>query len=381
MVASWLVGVLAGTPVGAAPASPQPAVTLVVMGAPEVRSAAEALSRDSRAGLLVALRLAEPPTPALEPGGDRSLLELEQRLQRARRSYIDAEFATCLQTLGNEGVLPEALSQGQRQLVARLLLWRVACQVGMGREEPALQVASELGVLGLEVPADVGVLPPEVGRVMVKGAEAGTARARTTVHVTADFGPSQVSLDGRFGVCMAPCALEILEGQHVIRIDAEGRQPAVQVITARGPELGVRFTTLPAPPELAARQWTARHAGSSADLDSASSLRLLSRSLRAPRLVLLTAEVEQGGYRLRGTLAIDERVVARTERRAEPKALQEAVAGVLRDLLIQGHVVEPAPALYQRRDFWIAVGVVAVVVGASTTALLWKQPVRTEVGF
>ena len=167
----------------------------------------------------------------------------------------------------------------------------------------------------------------------------------------------------------------------MLSVDAEGRQPAVQVIAARGSELEVAFTTLPAPPELAASQWTAHYAGSSAALDSAGSLRLLSLALRAPRLVLLTAEAEQEGYRLRGTFAFEGRVAARTERGTQPKNLQETTEGVLRDLLIQGHVMEPAPALYQRRDFWIAVGVAAVVAGASTAALLWKQPVRTEVGF
>jgi hypothetical protein len=378
---SVLLGLLGGTPARADPASTLPAVTILVLGAPEARSAAQALIQERRTGLPVALRLAEPPTSTVEPGGDRELLELERRLQEARRHYIDAEFGDCLQSLGDESVLPHMLGEGHRQLVARLLLWQVACQVGMGRGEAALQVASELGVLGLELPADIGVLPPEVGRVLVKGAEAGAARARTTLRVTSDFGPAQVSLDGRFGLCMAPCSLEALEGQHVIRVDAEGRQSAVQVVAARGPELAVAFTTLPASPELAARQWTTHYAASSADLDSAGSVRLLSSALRAPRLVLLTAEAEQGGYRLRGALALEGRAAARTERHAEQKALHETVEGVLRDLLIQGRVVEPAPALYQRRDFWIAVGAAAVVAGATTAALLRRQPVRTEVGF
>jgi hypothetical protein len=220
-----------------------------------------------------------------------------------------------------------------------------------------------------------------VGRALVKGVEAGAARARTTLRVTSDFGPAQVSLDGQFGVCVAPCSLDALEGRHVVRVDAEGRQLAVQVISAKGPELAVAFTTLPASPELAARQWAARYGASSANLDSAGSLRLLSNALRAPRLVLLTAEAEREGYRLRGALAIDGRAAARTEREAETGQLPETVDGALRDLLVRGHVVEPAPALYRRRDFWIAVGVAAVVAGATTTALLWRRPVRTEVGF
>ncbi|MBN1204083.1 MAG: PEGA domain-containing protein [Myxococcaceae bacterium] len=376
-----LLGLLTATSAEAEPTNNLPALTLLIMGAPEARPTLQALSQEQRSGLPVALRLAEFPTARVDSEDEREPLELERRLQEARRHYIDAEFSTCLQALGHEGVLLQTLSQGHRQLVARLLLWRVACQVGMGRAEVAHQVAAELGVLGLEIPADIGVLPPEVGRVMVKGAEAGAARARTMLRVSSDFAPARVSLDGRFDVCIAPCSLQALEGQHVVRIDAEGRQPAVQLIAARGSALEVAFTTLPATPELAARQWTSHYGGSSASLDSAGSLRLLSSALRAPRLALLTAEAEQDGYRLRGSLAIEGRVVARTERRARPEALRGTADGALRDLLIQGRVMEPAPALYERRDFWIAVGVAAAVAGATTAALLWKQPVRTEVGF
>ncbi|MFP2901436.1 PEGA domain-containing protein, partial [Corallococcus sp. 4LFB] len=315
------------------------------------------------------------------PGGEVQLLETERHLQEARRHYINAEFAECLQEVGDTGVLPRTLSQGHREAAARWLLWQVACQVGLRREETALQVASELGVLGLELPADIGGAASEVGRVLVTGAEQGAARERTTLRITSDSSPARISLDGRLGVCTAPCALEVLEGRHVVRVDAEGRQFAVQVVSARGPELAVAFTTLPASPELAAGQWSAHYGESSANLDSAGSLSLLSTALRAPRLVLLSAEPEREGYRLRGALALQGRAAARTERWGEVNALDAAAEGVLRDLLIQGQVVEPAPALYQRRDFWVAVGVAALIAGTVTTALLWRQPVRTEVGF
>ncbi|KFA90473.1 PEGA domain-containing protein [Archangium violaceum] len=378
---SLLLALWGNASLAAEPTPSRPAITLFVVGAPEARTSLQDWLLGGPTGLPVTVRLAEPLSFTARRGDDSQLLEFERHLQEARRHYIDAEFADCLQVLGDEGVLPKALSQGHRQLVARLLLWQVACQVGSRREEAALQVASELGVLGLEIPADIGVLPPEVGRVLVKGAEAGAARARTTLRVTSDFGPAQVSLDGRFGVCVAPCSLDALEGRHVVRVDAEGRQRAVQVISAKGTELAVAFTTLPASPELAASQWAARYGALSADLDSAGSLRLLSNALRAPRLVLLTAEAEREGYRLRGALAIDGRVAARTERQARTKLLPETVEGALRDLLFQGRLVEPAPALYRRREFWLAVGVAAAVAGATTAALLWQRPVRTEVRF
>ncbi|MCY0997895.1 PEGA domain-containing protein [Myxococcus sp. MISCRS1] len=363
------------------PAAARPAVTLFVVGDPEARASVQAWARQGAPGVPVTLRLAELPAATARPGGEAQLLEAERRLQQARRHYINAEFADCLQDVGDEGGLPRALSQGRREVAARWLLWQVACHLGLGREETALQAASELGVLGLEPPADLGVLPPEVGRVLVAGAEQGAARGRTTLRISADSGPARISLDGRLGVCTAPCSLEVLEGRHVLRVDAEGRHFAVQVVSARGPELPVAFTTVPASPELAAGQWSTHYGDSSANLDSAGSLSLLSTALRAPRLVLLTAEAEQEGVRLRGALALDGRAAARTERRGDARALDATAEGVLRDLLVQGRVVEPAPALYQRRDFWIAVGVAALIAGATTTALLWRQPVRTEVGF
>lgn len=380
-VFSLLLGLWGDASAAAEPTSALPAITLFVLGEPQARASVQEWIQQRPTDLPVTLRLAELPSSTPQPGGEPQLLELERHLQEARRHYINAEFADCLQVIGNEGVLPKTLSQGHRQLVARWLLWQVACQVGLRREETALQVASELGVLGLELPADIGMLPPEVGRVLVKGAEAGAARARTMLRITSDFSPARISLDGRFGVCTAPCSLEVLEGRHVVRVDAEGRQLAVQVISAKGPELAVPFTTRPASPELAASQWAAHYGASSADLDSAGSLRLLSTALRAPRLVLLTAEAERDSYRLRGALAIDGRAAARTERQAELEVLHGTAEGILRDLLVQGQVVEPAPPLYRRRDFWIAVGVAAVVAGATTTALLWQRPVRTEVGF
>lgn len=381
LFSSLLLGLWGGVTSAAEPPTARPAVTLFVVGAPEARASVQAWARQGTPGVPVTLRLAELPASTSRPGGEAQLLEAERHLQEARRHYINAEFADCLQQVGDEGVLPRTLSQGHREAAARWLLWRVACQVGLRREETALQVASELGVLGLELPADIGVLPPEVGRVLVTGAEQGAARGRTTLRITSDSSPARISLDGRPGVCMAPCSMDVLEGRHVVRVDAEGRQFAVQVVSARGPELAVAFTTHPATPELAAGQWAAHYGASSANLDSAGSLSLLSTALRAPRLVLLTAEAEREGYRLRGALALQGRAAARTERQGEEQALHGMTEGVLRDLLVQGQVVEPAPALYQRRDFWIAVGVAALIAGATTTALLWRQPVRTEVGF
>jgi hypothetical protein len=176
---SLLLGLWGGASSAAEPALP--AITLFVLGAPEARASVHEWVQQGPSGFPVTLRLAELPSST--PQHDPQLLELERHLQEARRHYINAEFTDCLQEIGNEGMLPRALSQGHRQVVARWLLWQVACQVGMRREEAALQVASELGVLGLEPPADIGVLPPEVGRVLVgRGGRRGPGAHHAACH-------------------------------------------------------------------------------------------------------------------------------------------------------------------------------------------------------
>src|SRR5207249_3731017 len=109
------------------------------------------------------------------------------------------------------------------------------------------------------------------------------------------------------------------------------------------------------------------------EIDSAPSVRLVSKALRAPRLLLLVAEREAAGTRLRGTAAIDGDVAARAERVSDP-------AGLVRDLLVRSRVVEEPAPLYRRPLFWIAVGVAAA--GAATGTLIAATPhVRTAVNF
>lgn len=380
--AAWL-GVLLGLTGGSAraaeppPPESRPGITVVVTGpaatAQQVRAALPHAA-DFPVVIVESTLPQQASLPLPEPLG------LEQPLQRARRHYVDAEFPACLEALGDEGLLTRALAEGQRQAAARLLFWRAACHVGRGDAKAAREVAEALGVLGLEVPSDVEAASPEVGRVVVEAAEAGLARPRGALQITADESPGQVSVDGRPGLCATPCALELPEGQHVVRLDVEGRLPAVQAVSLRAQGTPVAIRTTPAPPEAAAAQWNARYAARG-EVDSAGSLRLLSTALRAPRLVLLSAEPESSRVRLRGALAMDGQVAVRSERGAEATRLPGAVEGLLRDLLTEARVVEPPPPLYRRPGFWIAVGAVALAAGATTAVLLHEPSVRTEVTF
>jgi hypothetical protein len=129
----------------------------------------------------------------------------------------------------------------------------------------------------------------------------------------------------------------------------------------------------PAAPELAASQWRKRVEKGDA-LDSALSLRLLSTSLRAPRLVVLASDPATPKL-LRGALAIDGQLIVRAERSGDAE-------GLMRDLLVRGKVVEEAPSIFARWPFWVAVGV-AVAAGVTTGIVLGTRDIRTriEVGF
>ena len=114
-------------------------------------------------------------------------------------------------------------------------------------------------------------------------------------------------------------------------------------------------------PELAAMQWR-RRTSQGAALDSEGSMRLLSTSLRAPRLLVVATEPADPKT-LRGALSVDGVLKARAEREGDPE-------GLVRDLLVRGQVIEEAPPLYKRWPFWLAVGVAAVAAGTTTAILV-----------
>jgi hypothetical protein len=109
-------------------------------------------------------------------------------------------------------------------------------------------------------------------------------------------------------------------------------------------------------------------------------VRLLARAVRARRLVLLTSERWSRGNHLSGVLAVDGRVAARAERRQEGPASDAAVE-LVRDLLVQARLLEPAPGLLERPFFWVAVaGAVAVAAGV-TALVLYEPTTKTSLSF
>jgi hypothetical protein len=100
-------------------------------------------------------------------------------------------------------------------------------------------------------------------------------------------------------------------------------------------------------------------------------MRLLSTSLRAPRLVVLAVDPALPN-RMRGALAIDGVLTVRAEREVDAE-------GLMRDLLVRGQVVEEAPPLYKRWPFWVAVGAAALAAGVTAGVVVGTRETRTSV--
>ena len=355
----------------AAWAGEAPRVTLVVVGENAARvEAAMAGSRD----LPVELVVGRLPRAAPAKGQDGASL-----VPAARQKYVNGDFAGCLASLSAGELVPKLLEAGRRELAARVLFWRVACRVGSDALDAANDEARQFAALGLEVPADAAEATPEVESLLDRALKESTRMRKVTLDVDAPPLRASVSLDGRSGACVTPCALEVLPGDHLVALDAEGYLPVARVVAVKE-RMQVKLEVTPAPPEVAAEQWSARYGGTPW-LYSEPSTRLLARSIAARRLVLVNAE-GAGELRLRGTLATDGTVRAQVERTARPGSLDAESRRLLRDLLVSGKVFEPAKPIYKRAVFWVPllVAVSAAVVSASIAATLAPN-IHTRVGF
>jgi hypothetical protein len=158
--------------------------------------------------------------------------------------------------------------------------------------------------------------------------------------------------------------------------------PTGRVVRVEAAGARATFATIPAPPPLAVRQWTARYAGSPG-IDSSPSIRLLSLAVRARRVVLLSLGGAGPSTRLGGVLAVDGAIAARAERTVG-SALDpaRAAAPLLRDLLVSGKLLEPSTPLTRRPVFWVVLALAAgLAAGATAFGALYRPPVRAEVRF
>lgn len=322
----------------------------------------------------IEVTLADPPgrTEVTVAQGD-----VERGLAAARQSYVDGGFDRCLESVGASGLVDRLLGERQRTLAARVLFWRIACQVGQGQPERARQDARAFATYGLGIPPDAGGTTPEVEAVLADGiTEVGRA-SRATLWVDASV-PGAASFDGREAACRVPCAVDLPPGDHVVRVTADGAVPEVQNVRLGSGGARIRLELSRAGADLAGRQWAASY-GARGELDSRASLRLLAHALGAPRLVLMATESQRSRVRIRGTLALRGDIAAQAERKAGVADLAGTSSDLLVDLLERGRVV--ARPIWTSTLFWFAVGATATVAAGVTALLLWEPDLRTHLRF
>ena len=259
----------------------------------------------------------------------------------ARRAYAAGEADRCRQQLATLD-LPGLLVHGNRAAPARALALDTACAYqGLARDDAA-RIAARLAVLGLDLPADA--VAREAEDLIVAAIAKASAAPRAKLDVAGVIG-ARVSVDGRPATCVIPCPLELVPGEHVVAVEADGYAPAWK--TVRVPDVAkLVVEQQPAPRELAATQWRARR-GRGLPATDAKGAELIALALAEPRIAYLegTTGVLIVGGKLRATGS------------GQSPTL-------LRELAYDGGLLQ-RPKAWQRPWFWIVVaGATALVSGA-----------------
>jgi len=97
-------------------------------------------------------------------------------------------------------------------------------------------------------------------------------------------------------------------------------------------------------------------------------------------MMLVSADREHNGIRLRSVLVTSGAAEARAERRAGSEAdVQDEGEAMFRELLVKGKVIEEAPPLLEQPIFWISVGVAAAAAITVVTFLALQPSKESEV--
>jgi hypothetical protein len=356
-MASWRLLALVVAGCGARGATPMH--TAIVLG-PDP-AAGEIRARLATVRDVEVATLAEPTSLAPSPSDLHG-----HELARARKAYVDADFPRCRTTLAPIDAI--ALLARHRATAARVLMWRVACFAGEGNREAARKEALAFAAAGLEVPADVSQVTPDVEALLADAtsqlAKAPPAPLRVRVTPTG----ARIAVDGGSERCVAPCTVMLAPGAHALSIAADGYEPVVRRVDVPGePELAVELADA-APPVIAAQLQL--RIGRGAPADDPATLALAGRAVRARRILVLGIQ----DTRLVGATYHDGRVGARGERRATP-----GDAAALVDELLAKAV--PATPLARRPVFWISLAAASALAAGITGYLLFRPDPESRVVF
>jgi hypothetical protein len=370
------IALCATAPRAASAEERRPSVAVIVTGDRAPAEVIErALSGDHGVPVELAVRNLPEGSSAPESAPDGAIAA---SLATARQHYIAAEFDRCLVAVEGDEAVVGLLGTARRDLAARVLFWRTACHVGAGDLGSARRVAGTLAVHGLRIPPDVEAGTPEVEVILAEALREAEVAPRSALQVTSRPAGGVVRIDGGAPSCRTPCTADLVSGDHVVTVDSPGFVPASRLVRVARGSAPLSLDLVEASPEVAAAQWRARYAESPA-IDSTESVALLARAVRARRLLLVFALEEGDGARLRGALSVDGRVSARAERAPETGEPGEAAGDLVRELLIEGQVMEPGPTVWESPWLWVGVAVAAAGAAAITAAVLYDPGVRTQV--
>ena len=291
-----------------------------------------------------------PPSPPVEPDHTAG------PLSRARTAYAAGDFDTCRAELARIDV-PMTLAAGQRDAAARALAFDAACAWGGQAVTVARAIAAQLAAYGLALPD--AAIAPDIEAVLGEAiVAAGNAHARP-IRVRGEPG-ARLRVDGQPPACALPCTIDLVPGDHILAVSADGFADAHQQVRVPAPAELVLAQPV-APPALAAAQWRAR-AGRGQLTTDAIGARLIAR-LGERRVAVLAGEPT--GKRT-GALIIDGAIAA--------TATASDDANLVRELAYDADLLH-RPTVWQRPWFWIAVSGIALGVAAGVTALTY-QPTR-----
>jgi hypothetical protein len=301
--------------------------------------------------------LVVPPSPPAEPA-ERP--ETARALARARKAYAAGDFELCRAALAPIEV-PRMLAAGARDAAARALAFDAACAWGEQAEVTARGIAARLAGYGL-APPDASIAPDIEAILGDALVAAGNARVRS-VAVRGEAG-ARLGVDGRPPVCALPCTVDLVPGDHVLAVTADGFADAYREL--RVPEVTeVALVQVAASPALAAAQWRAR-AGRGLPSTDAIGARLIAQLGGERRIAVLHL-----GDPLTGVMIVDGALAARTT------APRGDDAGLVRELAYDAGVLH-RPAVWQRPWFWIAVAGVAIGVATAIAVLTYQPSMHTS---